>query len=77
MRMKVAPSPAEIRTQFADDSSDIWSKACDLVERNHYLESITKLAQIIQLDEAECLTRPKRGGIVEKMKSMAQSEDIG
>lgn len=51
------------------------------VERNYYLESIDKnidyLAQIIQNNEAEYLTQLKRGGIVEKMKSMAQPEDIG
>lgn len=51
------------------------------VERNYYLESINKnidyLAQIIQLSEAEYLALLKRGGIVEKMKSMAQPEDLG
>lgn len=51
------------------------------IERNYYLESIEKnigyLARVIQINEAEYLTLLKRGGIVEKMKNLAQPEDIG
>lgn len=50
------------------------------IAHNYYLESIHKnmdyLARIIQLNEAEYLTLLKRGGIVEKMKSMALPDDI-
>jgi len=50
------------------------------VERNYYLESIISnidyLAQIIRLDEADYLRMLKRGGIVEKVKSMALPKEI-
>jgi len=50
------------------------------VERNYYLDSITRnidyLAQIVQLEEADYLLMLKRGGIVEKLKEMALPEEI-
>jgi len=50
------------------------------VERNYYLESIEKniayLAQIVQLDEEESLSMLKRGGIVEKSKTLAEPDDL-
>ena len=50
------------------------------VEHNYYLESIEKnivyLSQIIQLDEEELLSMLKRGGIVEKTKTLAEPADL-
>jgi hypothetical protein len=50
------------------------------VERNYYQESIARnidyLAQILQVDEADYLTKLKRGGVVEKMKSIASPDDL-
>jgi hypothetical protein len=44
------------------------------VERNYYLESLERnmdyLSQASQLDEAECLSMLKRGGIVEKAQTL-------
>ncbi len=50
------------------------------VARNYYLESITKniayLEQIVRLDETQYLAMLKRGGIVERLKGMAQNGDF-
>jgi hypothetical protein len=48
-------------------------------ERNYYLESLERnmdyLSQAIQLDEAECLSMFKRGGIVEKAKILIAPDE--
>ncbi len=50
-------------------------KDCFGVERNYYLESLERnmdyLSQASQLDEAECLSMFKRGGIVEKAQVLS------
>lgn len=51
------------------------------VSRNYYLESIVKnveyLEYVVQLGDVDYLGMLKRGGVVEKMKAMAQPDDIG
>ena len=48
-------------------------------ERNYYLESLERnmdyLSQAIRLDEAECLSMLKRGGIVEKAKVLGVPDE--
>lgn len=50
-------------------------KACLGTDKNYYVESIDKniayLSKVISLDETECLTMLKRGGIVDKSKNLA------